>query len=286
MRLRTLPLSLSGSIIGIAIAGTVSSLSVVTVIFLILTTCSLQILSNLSNELGDILSGTDTSDRQGMHYAVMDGEMTVKELKILVGAAAADCCIWGSLMIWCSFGTFFAPLPLGFLFLGACAIYAAMKYTLGKNPYGYRGLGDIFVFLFFGLVNVIGAKFICCHQIGWTDILPGAAIGFFSIGVLNVNNIRDMKTDARTRTTVAIKLGLRKARIYQTILILAGWAMMIWYSCLTANRFENWLYLNALPVFYHHLREVWSRVDKELDPMLPELVISTFLMALIFAIFQ
>ena len=185
-------------------------------------------------------------------------------------------------MIWGSFGTLLGVEPLLLLLLGAAAIAAAMRYTLGKNPYGYRGWGDLFVFIFFGLVSVCGGYYVCSHDLSHILILlPGSAIGFFSIGVLNVNNIRDMKTDAATRTTVALKLGIRRARIYQTLLIVAGWATMLLYTALTATCWTAWLYLLTLPLYVKHLNGVWHRLDRALDPMLPLLVISTFLFALL-----
>lgn len=284
MRLRTLPLSLAGIIAGIALASSVGPLSAPTVAALVLTTAFLQILSNLSNELGDTLHGTDTAERQGIHYAIQDGEMTVAEMKRLIAVIAVMCCVSGLIMVWSSFGTVFALAPICLLALGAAAIWAAMHYTLGANPYGYRGLGDLFVFIFFGLVAVMGAGYVCSHSLRILWFLPAAAIGFWSIGVLNVNNIRDMKTDAATRTTVALKLGLRRARIYQTALVAAGWILLAAFNLLTATGWTQWLCFITLPLFALHLRGVWTRVDRALDPMLPMLVMTTFITAILFAI--
>lgn len=284
MRLRTLPLSLAGIVAGMALASTVTPLNVPTVIALVFTTAFLQILSNLSNELGDTLHGTDTADRQGIHYSIQDGEMTVQQMKRLIAVIAGLCCISGLIMVLCSFKELFALEPVCLIVLGAAAIRAAMHYTLGRNPYGYRGLGDVFVFIFFGLVSVLGAGYVCSHTICPSWILPAAAIGCWSIGVLNVNNIRDMKTDSATRTTVALRLGLEGARIYQTILIVAGWGLMLWYNLLTAVELKHWLFFLTLPLFALHLRGVWTRADRSLDPMLPLLVLTTFLTSILFAI--
>lgn len=284
MRLRTLPLSLAGVITGMALASSIAELEIPVVIPLIFTTILLQILSNLSNELGDTLNGTDTAERQGIHYSIQDGEMTVAQMKRLIAVIAILCCISGILMVKLSFKTLFARQPVCLLLLGASAIWAAMHYTLGKNPYGYRGLGDIFVFIFFGVVAVIGAGFVCSHTIMAKWILPASAIGFWSIGVLNVNNIRDMKTDAATRTTVVLKLGLKRSRIYQTILIAAGWIFMIIFTITMANGWQKWIYIITLPLFCLHLRGVWSRAGRDLDPMLPLLVISTFATSILFAL--
>lgn len=284
MRLRTLPLSMAGIIAGIALASKVCSLDVPTVIALILTTAFLQILSNLSNELGDTLHGTDTKERQGIHYSIQDGEMTIPQMKKLIFAIVCLCCISGLAMVLFSFHKLFALQPICLLVLGAAAIWAAMNYTLGENPYGYKGLGDIFVFIFFGIVSVMGAAYVCSHTLELVWALPASSFGCWSIGVLNVNNIRDMKTDEATRTTVALKLGRKNARIYQTALIAAGWILMLAYSSATADRWSQWIYLITLPLFAAHLRGVWTRVDRALDPMLPMLVMTAFITAILFAI--
>lgn len=284
MRLRTLPLSMAGIIAGTALASKVCSLDVPTVIALILTTAFLQILSNLSNELGDTLHGTDTKERQGIHYSIQDGEMTIPQMKKLIFAIVCLCCISGLAMVLFSFHKLFALQPICLLVLGAAAIWAAMNYTLGENPYGYKGLGDIFVFIFFGIVSVMGAAYVCSHTLELIWALPASAFGCWSIGVLNVNNIRDMKTDEATRTTVALKLGRKNARIYQTALIAAGWILMLAYSSATADRWSQWIYLITLPLFAAHLRGVWTRVDRALDPMLPMLVMTAFITAILFAI--
>ena len=281
MRLRTLPLSLAGVTLGVLLAAGEHPLKALTVILLMLTTVSLQILSNLSNELGDTLHGTDRTDRQGIHYSIQDGEMTVPEMKRLIAVMAALCCVLGLGMVWSAFGSPLQPPALAFLALGAAAVWAAMHYTLGKNPYGYRGLGDIFVFIFFGLATVCGGYFLTCLDWSWRILLPAAAIGCFSVAVLNVNNIRDMKSDAETRTTVAIRLGEHRARIYQTVLIATGWMLMTAFAVMNAGSWTDFLYVCSLAGFIAHLRGVWTLHDRALDPMLPLLVLSTFAFALL-----
>ncbi len=276
MRLRTLPLSLAGVVLGILLATADYRVSVWTALLIMLTTVCLQILSNLSNELGDVLHGTDTPDREGPEYGLNGGILSVKDMKRLIAAMVVMCCLSGLGMIWVSFGTVFCMEGLCLVVLGAAAILGAMKYTLGRNPYGYRGLGDLFVFIFFGLVSVMGAYFVAAHTISsWYLLLPASAIGFFSMGVLNVNNIRDMKTDAANRMTVAIRLGERNARIYQTVLIVLGWAAMCAYCLCRFPDPWHWLFVITLPLYIIHLRGVWTRSGRALDPMLPLLVMST-----------
>lgn len=301
MRLRTLPLSLAGVLLGCKLALVRWQVSGWVVLLVCLTTVCLQILSNLSNELGDVLRGTDTDERQGPAYGLNSGEMTVAQMKRLIAVFVGLCCICGAAMIYVSFGTFLAWKTLALLVLGACAIWAAMKYTLGKNPYGYRGLGDIFVFIFFGLVSVLGAYFVCAHRIDlWELVLPAAGIGFFSVGVLNINNIRDMRTDAANRVTMALRLGLKGARIYQTVLICLGWAVLICFAALmpcgglagfvcgcegfgaAVAPVLRWLFLLTLPMFILHLRGVWTTTDRTLDRYFPLLVMGTFLLALLY----
>ena len=281
MRLRTLPLSTGGVILGILLATADFKVDLWVAVLIVLTTVCLQILSNLSNELGDVLHGTDTEDRQGPQYGLNSGVLTIGEMKVLIGIFVALCIISGTAMTLLSFGTLWDLTPILVLLLGAGAIMGAMKYTLGRNPYGYRGLGDFYVFVFFGLVAVLGSYFVASHTLFWRLLLPGAAVGCFSVGVLNVNNIRDMETDAANRVTVAIRLGERKAKIYQTVLIVLGWIFMLAYCRLRMFSWWHYLFVLTLPLFILHLRGVWTRSGKKLDSMLPLLVMSTFLFCLL-----
>ena len=286
MRLRTLPLSMAGVLLGILLAVADWKVDLWTAVLIVITTVCLQILSNLSNELGDVLRGTDTAERQGPQYGLNSGEMTVRDMKVLIGIFVGLCIVFGTTMTWRAFGTLWGMTPILVLMLGAAAIMGAMKYTLGHNPYGYRAKGDIYVFLFFGLVAVMGAYFVCTKGVGlhWKLLLPAAGVGCFSVGVLNVNNIRDMKTDAANRVTVAIKLGAHRARIYQTVLICLGWVCMAAYCLLCWPSWWHWLWVLTLPLYVLHLHGVWTREDRALDPMLPLLVLSTFALCLLMGI--
>lgn len=282
MRLRTLPLSLAGVILGVMLAADNTDVSPWTAALIFLTTVCLQILSNLSNELGDTLSGTDSADRQGPKYALGSGDMTIGDIKKLILMFIGLCVISGLAMIQVSFGSLFKTESICLEALGAAAIVGAMKYTLGKNPYGYKGLGDVFVFIFFGLVSVLGGYYVAARELPpILMLLPAAAIGLFSVGVLNVNNTRDMKTDAVNRVTVAIRLGLRGARIYQTVLIAMGWVLMVTFCLLYKPAPGHFLFLAVAPLHIVHLRGVWTRTEKALDPMLPLLVMSTFILSIL-----
>lgn len=282
MRLRTLPLSLAGVILGVTLAADKTDVSPWTAALIFLTTVCLQILSNLSNELGDTLSGTDSADRQGPKYALGSGDMTIGDIKKLILMFIGLCVISGLAMIQVSFGSLFKTESICLEALGAAAIVGAMKYTLGKNPYGYRGLGDVFVFIFFGLVSVLGGYYVAARELpSLIMLLPASAIGCFSVGVLNVNNIRDMKTDAVNRVTVAIKLGMKGARIYQTILVTLGWALILVFCAVYDFAPGHFLFLITLPLYIKHLQGVWTRSERALDPMLPILVMSTFILSIL-----
>ena len=283
-RFRTLPLSLAGIITGVGLAAADYHINPVTALLVALTAICLQILTNVSNEYGDFIHGTDREDRQGPQYSY--GSLADKDYRRMVVFWVAASCISGLAMIWHSFGTLMKLEPVMLLILGVFAITAAMRYTLGSHPYGYRGHGDIAVFIFFGLATVLGSYFIVAHEIpSWFLLLPASSIGLFSVGVLNVNNIRDMKTDAATRVTVAIKLGERKARIYQTLLICGAWVMMVVY--VFGLRIFDWrhcLFLLTLPLYVIHLNGAWKKSDGELDKYLPILVMATFIMSILIAV--
>lgn len=282
MRLRTLPLSLAGVILGVTLAADKTDVSPWTAALIFLTTVCLQILSNLSNELGDTLSGTDSADRQGPKYALGSGDMTIGDIKKLILMFIGLCVISGLTMIQVSFGSLFKTESICLEVLGAAAIVGAMKYTLGKNPYGYRGLGDMSVFIFFGLVSVLGGYYVAARELPpLIMLLPASAIGCFSVGVLNVNNIRDMKTDAVNRVTVAIKLGMKGARIYQTILVTLGWALILVFCAVYDFAPGHYIFIITLPLYIKHLQGVWTRSERALDPMLPILVISTFFLSIL-----
>ena len=282
MRLRTLPLSLAGVVLGLMLALRHHDATSWTILWLLLTTVCLQILCNLSNELGGFLRGTDGSQREGPQYSLTQGALDTKDFRRLIALFAGLCCLFGAAMVWSSFGTLIGWQPVLLLLLGAAAIWAAMHYTLGKNPYGYRGLGDISVFIFFGIVSVAGAYFVISHTFDTLLVLlPAAAIGCFSVGVLNVNNIRDMESDANHRITIPLKIGSRKAKIYQTALIVAAWLCMLLFTLTDFTSGWNLLYCATLPLYALHLRIVWSRDGKSLDPALPLLVISTFVFAIL-----
>lgn len=278
MRLRTLPLSLAGVVCGglLAMGGLGHNGNWWAFILVLLTACSLQVLSNLSNEMGDHLSGVDGEGREGPNYSMTDGGLTVRQMWRAINTMVVVCCVVGLAMIWVSYS------PWWMVLVGEVAIWAATHYTLGKKPYGYIGLGDLFVFIFFGLVSVLGSFYVLVHDIHWYYLLPASGIGLLSVAVLNVNNIRDMQSDEGIRKTVPLRIGVRRAKWYQTVLVSLGWLLMA--GSYYGNTTFSWLILCTLPLFIWHIVGVWRREGKSLDPMLPLLVMSTFLLSLLYSI--
>ena len=282
MRLRTLPLSLAGVSLGIFLAAADYHVRWEVVLFTVLTTLSLQMLSNVSNELGDALRGTDREGRQGPSYSLSSGLLSKRDFKFMIWMYALLSAGFGLALIWFSFGTLLSLEAILLMILGATAISGAMRYTLGSNPYGYRGLGDIYVFIFFGIVAVLGSYFVAAHEIRtWYLLLPATSMGLFSVAVLNVNNIRDMETDAATRRTIPVRIGEKWAKVYQTALIAGGWICMFLYAHSRMFSIWHYLFVLTLPLFAVHVAGVWKGHGKTLDPMLPLLVMSTFLFAVL-----
>ena len=278
MRLRTLPLSLAGVVCGglLAMGERESSGNWWAFVLVLITACALQVLTNLSNELGDHLSGVDGEGREGPNYSMADGGLTVKQMWKAINGAVVACCVSGLTLVLVS------GCPWWILLLGAAAIWAATHYTLGKSPYGYKGLGDLFVFLFFGLASVMGSYFVLAHHIHGYYFIPAVGIGLLSVAVLNVNNIRDMASDAGLRKTIPLRIGARRARIYQTVLVSMGWLLMA--GSYGATPLFGVLILCTLPLFVWHIVGIWRKEGKRLDPMLPLLVLSTFLLGILYSL--
>ena len=276
MRLRTLPLSLAGVVCGGLLAQAEHGFNWWVFALVLLTACALQVLSNLSNEMGDQMSGVDGEGREGPNYSMTDGGLTVKQMWCAINAMVVVCCVSGLAMVVVS------GSPWWLLLLGAAAIWAATHYTLGKKPYGYIGLGDLFVFIFFGLVSVLGSYFVVAGTVDcerWL-LLPAVGMGLLSVAVLNVNNIRDMQSDEGIRRTVPLRIGVRNARIYHTFLIVLGVGSFFFASVSLVQIIACSI---TVPVFVWHLYGVWKREGRKLDPMLPLLVITTFVLAVLYS---
>jgi 1,4-dihydroxy-2-naphthoate octaprenyltransferase len=171
------------------------------------------------------------------------------------------------------------------LALGILAIIAAVKYTVGKNNYGYKGLGDIAVFIFFGWVSTAGVYYLATHTLVLSVFLPASAIGMLSMGVLNVNNIRDRENDKEYgKNTLVVKMGEHKAKIYHLFLISGAWCLLFLYSLLHNKGVTSWIYLLVLPMFVFHLIAVYRSSGRKLDVQLRNLSLMTLLLTVLFGI--
>lgn len=287
-RLRTLPLSISGILVGSSIAVAQGEFNAVIFTLALATTLGLQILSNFANDYGDFVKGTDNEERVGPQRALQSGMITRNEMFWGMVGTAVITFLFALTLIFLAFGSKSIFYTVLFLLLGLAAIAAAIKYTVGDSAYGYRGLGDVFVFLFFGVVGVYGCYFLYALEWDWTILLPAFTIGFLSAGVLNLNNMRDRIADERAgKHTLVVKMGAARAKQYHYFLILASFTTIILFSALSFAGIDDLLYLLAfIPLLMHLKRVMENKFPEQLDPELKKLALSTFLLAVLFSIGQ
>lgn len=282
-RLRTLPLSVSGIIVGASLAYYNGFFNLLVFIFSILTTLGLQILSNLANDYGDGVKGTDNNDRIGPDRAIQSGKISPEEMLEAIKVNVLIVILLVFILILVSFGTYNFVYSILFFVLGGIAIYAAIKYTVGGSAYGYRALGDLMVFLFFGLLSVMGSYFLYARQLDHILILPACAIGLLSTGVLNLNNMRDIESDkVSNKITIAVKFGFKRAKIYHAILIIAALLITLLFGILYYRFAFNLVFLLAfIPLVKHLIFVIKAKEPKVLDSQLKILALSTFGLAIL-----
>ena len=287
-RLRTLPLSISGILVGSSIAVAQEEFHSVIFSLALATTLGLQILSNFANDYGDFVKGTDNEERVGPQRALQSGLITKGEMFWGMVSTAIITFLFAVALIYIAFGSKNLFYGLLFLFLGIAAIVAAVKYTVGESAYGYKGLGDVFVFLFFGVVGVYGCYFLYALEWDWKVLLPSFTVGLLSAGVLNLNNMRDRAADERAgKNTLAVKMGAVRAKKYHYFLIIAAVFSIVMFSALTFTGIDDLLYFFAFIPLLRHLKRVMENVEQEqLDPELKKLALSTFLLAVLFGLGQ
>jgi 1,4-dihydroxy-2-naphthoate octaprenyltransferase len=286
MRLRTLPLSVSGIILGTCFAYYNGHFSWWVLVLAILTTISLQILSNLANDYGDSENGADNDERVGPRRAVQSGKITPEEMLDAIKFNIILVIILTLSLVWAAFGSSSFLFLLLFIFLGGISIYAALNYTMGDSPYGYKALGDVFVFIFFGLVSTIGSYLLYTHTVDHVVALPAIALGLLSVGVLNLNNMRDLEADANVgKITIAVKLGIERAKKYHFFLIIGAMIITVVFSILYYVEPYNFIYLLAFIPFIHHLKKIkTAAVPNDFDSQLKVLALSTFLFSLLLGV--
>lgn len=283
-RLRTLPLSLS--CIGMAgfLAASQNKFNGLIFFLCCATTIFLQILSNLSNDYGDTANGADHAERKGPQRAVQSGAISATQMKNAIYVFVLLCLISGVSLLYTSFGFELKPF-LYFLGLGVLSIIAAIAYTVGKKPYGYVGLGDLSVLIFFGLVGVMGSLYLFTKEFTWTFALPALSCGFFSIAVLNINNIRDIESDRTAgKFSIPVRIGREKATIYHWILLLSGVTCAVVFVLMNFRSPLQFLFLLSAPLLLINGKKVSTLPSEQLDPMLKQMALSTLLFVLLFGI--
>lgn len=287
LRPRTLFLAVATTISASGMAYSVGRFNMLICLLTMLTATMLQLLSNLANDLGDYQHGTDTTgQRLGPMRAMQSGAITLPEMKRGIYIAIVFSLIIGGVLIL-EAARFMSMYYIGaFLVLGIASIVAAIKYTSGTNPYGYKGLGDVFSFIFFGPVAVVGTYYLHVHIFSFQPWLPAIGMGLFTAAVLNINNMRDMVNDNKSgKMTLAIKFGRLGSRRYHAVLTVVGIICFIVYAFLYCSEWYQYLYFLLLIPFLVILNNIYKiEVDKDLDPYLKYTSMSTFFLAIIFSV--
>lgn len=290
-RLRTLPLSVSGILVGSFYAMSQAMFNWKIVIFALTTTLGFQVLSNFANDYGDGVKGTDNDERVGPKRAIQSGLITPKSMKKAMIITSVLTLLSAMLLIYSAFKGAYLIYSIIFLLLGLLAIASAIRYTVGSSAYGYRGYGDIFVFIFFGWVSTIGVYFMYAKQIDWLLFLPATAIGFLSVGVLNLNNMRDEASDKRSnKNTLVVKKGTVWAKKYHYFLIISAMILALVFMFINDMKdevfnFDQYIFIVAYFPLTSHLMTVKNNQNpKLLDPELKKLAISTFILALLISL--
>ena len=288
-RPRTVLLSFSGVLLGGFLAKTKVPEPVegptfwLTLLFAALTAILLQILSNLANDYGDFKKGVDGVHRVGPQRELQSGAITEKEMRKGIAAVGAVCLLSGALIFvfarlsWQELAVFAA--------LGLGAVLAALFYTLGKHPYGYRGLGDLYCFLFFGWAAVAGTYYLSAPWFDFSVLLPASAMGFLSNAVLNINNMRDYENDKTSgKNSLVVKLGLKKAFVYHCLLIGGAFVCLTVYLILHQTAWYSYLFWLLFPLFLKDLMAIKKTKPEQLDPFLGRQVKHSFLLVLVFGL--
>ncbi len=250
-----------------------------------LTTVFLQILSNLANDYGDSIHGADQAGREGPSRAVQSGAISSRAMRRAMVVFSILSLGSGVALLWIA-------LPgnqttfLIFLGLGILAIGAAITYTSGGNPYGYVGLGDLSVLIFFGLVGVMGSYYLHALDVHWVQLLPALSCGLFSTAVLNVNNVRDIKSDAVAgKRSIPVRLGRERATAYHWLLLAVGLLCSVLYTLLTYQSYYQWLFLVSAPLlFINGMAVQQKQTAVALDPYLKQMALTTLLYVLTFGL--
>ena len=286
-RLRTLPLALSCILMGSFLATAAGKFDVLIFTLSCLTTVLLQVLSNFANDYGDTVNGKDTDARVGPKRQVHAGAISVLSMRRAIFWLAGASFVSGLWLLYEALRS--APPQTFWVFLGVGigAIIAAITYTAGKNPYGYAGFGDVAVLVFFGWVGVLGSYYLYTLSLDWSLLWPATSCGLFAVGVLNLNNMRDIKSDTLTgKRSIPVRIGRHNAAWYHTALLVVGLGCAIAYVLRKNYEPIGFLFLLTAPLFYLNIRAVWLKTDQHLDPYLKQLALTTLLFVVLFGLGQ
>ncbi len=285
-RPRTLPLALSCILMGCFLAYADGHFSGLVAILSVLTTVLLQVLSNFANDYGDAVSGKDSDLREGPRRAVHGGQITARAMQRAI-------ILFSGLSLACGIGLLYVALRNAsaevfwvFLGVGLACIAAAITYTAGKRPYGYVGLGDLSVLIFFGWIGVLGTYYLHTLSWNWNLVLPATSCGLFAVAVLNINNIRDIDSDRATgKNSIPVRLGRERAVVYHWLILFTGMACVLLYTIIHYSDYSQWLFLLSFPLFIRNGLAV-SRLKKaaDLDPYLKQMALSTLLFVVLFGV--
>ncbi|WP_452224674.1 1,4-dihydroxy-2-naphthoate octaprenyltransferase [Lacinutrix chionoecetis] len=286
IRVRTLPLSISGIIVAGCLAEYNGVFNWQIFLLAIATTISYQILSNLANDYGDAEKGTDNDERIGPERAIQSGSITPDEMFHAIRMNILICIVLTVGLIFSAFGSKHLLLALLFFAIAGFAVRSAIKYTMGSKAYGYKGLGDIYVFLFFGIVSVLGCYVLFAKEFDHVAVLPAIAIGLLSAGVLNLNNMRDIETDLKSnKITTAVRLGKEKAKKYHYFLIISAIVVSFLFGILYyVSPFNLVFFIAYIPLLMHLKRIKAIKNLKDFDPELKKLALTTVLLAILLGV--
>ncbi len=286
-RLRTLPLSISGIILGGFLAVSDGLFNGVIFSLALITTIGFQVISNFANDYGDGVKGTDAI-RIGEERMVSSGKISPKQMKKAIMISVILTIIFALFLIYESFGLSNFGYSLLFFILGIVSIVAAIKYTVGNLAYGYSGFGDVFVFIFFGLLSVLGSYFLFTKEIYFLITLPAISIGLLSTAVLNLNNMRDYQNDKKSKkNTIVVKIGLKAAKRYHYSLLLLSFISAVSYVVITFTKTVQFIFLLAyIPLVIHALFVYNNKEELRLDAELKKVALSTFLFSVLLGLGQ
>jgi len=282
VRLRTLPLSVSGILIGNSLCFQHPEFSGILFVLMLFTAISFQIISNFANDYGDGVKGTDNDNRLGPKRVLQQGLLSREILKKGIVIISLISLLLAFALIFLAFGSNFWYYILIFIGLSFASVWAAIFYTVGNKAYGYYGFGDLFVLLFFGGVSVLGAYFIQLKTFSYPAILLSLVVGFLSVGVLNLNNMRDIDNDAFVgKRTLVVIMGAAIAKKYHLLLLIVSVSILVYVFSSVSIRFFWIPYLAIIPLIVHFISVLKNSEPKFFDPELKKLSLSIFFLSLL-----